>query len=99
MRREKDVIAKAESMDLARSSISSSESKVEELQNQLQSIIIQKNETEIKMEEAMQDSGWVLLHRITTFLLVLTLYSDTDSVDFRQKRCQRRVPGNGVCFD
>ncbi|KAH6829801.1 histone mono-ubiquitination 2 [Perilla frutescens var. hirtella] len=57
MRREKDLIAKAESMDLARSAIGSSESKVEELQNQLQSIVIVKNEMEIKMEEAMQDSG------------------------------------------
>lgn len=57
MRREKDLIAKAESMDLARSAIGSSESKVEELQNQLQSIVIVKNELEIKMEEAVQDSG------------------------------------------
>ncbi|XP_057785578.1 E3 ubiquitin-protein ligase BRE1-like 2 [Salvia miltiorrhiza] len=57
MRREKDLISKGESMDLARSAIGSSESKVEELQNQLQSIVFQKNETEIKMEEALQDSG------------------------------------------
>lgn len=57
MRREKDLIAKAESMGLARCAIGSSESKVEELQNQLQSIAIVKNELEIKMEEALQDSG------------------------------------------
>lgn len=83
MRREKDLIAKAESMDLARNAIGSSESKVEELQNQLQSIIIQKNETEIKMEEAMQDLGWVLLQRNPTTTLVFTLYSYTVRVLFR----------------
>ncbi|KAL8529090.1 hypothetical protein ACS0TY_006526 [Phlomoides rotata] len=57
MRREKDLIAKVESIDSARNAIDSSESKVEELQNQLQSIIIGKNEMEMKMEEAMQDTG------------------------------------------
>lgn len=57
MRREKDLIAKVESIDAARNAIDSSESKVEELQNQLQSIIIEKNEMEMKMEEAMQDAG------------------------------------------
>ncbi|KAL3828891.1 hypothetical protein ACJIZ3_017693 [Penstemon smallii] len=57
MRREKDLIAKAESLDAARNAIDSSESKVEELQNQLQTCVIEKNELEIKMEETMQDSG------------------------------------------
>ncbi|KAI3450877.1 hypothetical protein Pfo_007542 [Paulownia fortunei] len=57
MRREKDLIVKAESIDAARNAIDSSESKVEELQNQLQMCVIEKNEMEIKMEEAMQDSG------------------------------------------
>ncbi|KAK6163732.1 hypothetical protein DH2020_000596 [Rehmannia glutinosa] len=57
MRREKDLIAKTESIDAARNGIDSSDSKVEELQNQLQTCVIEKNEMEIKMEEAMQDSG------------------------------------------
>lgn len=51
------MIGKTESTDAARYKIGSSESKVEELQNQLQKCIIDKNEMEIKMEEAMQDSG------------------------------------------
>lgn len=51
------MIAKVESIDAARNAIDSSESKFEELQNQLQSIIIEKNEMEMKMEEAVQDTG------------------------------------------
>ncbi|KAG6433183.1 hypothetical protein SASPL_104791 [Salvia splendens] len=57
MRREKDLVYKGESMDSARSAIGGSESKVEELQNQLQSIVTQKNDMEIKMEETLQNSG------------------------------------------
>ncbi|KAL0436140.1 UNVERIFIED_CONTAM: E3 ubiquitin-protein ligase BRE1-like 2 [Sesamum radiatum] len=57
MRREKELIVKAESLDAARNSTDSSESKVEELQNQLQMCVIEKNEMEIKLEETMQDSG------------------------------------------
>ncbi|KAL0389841.1 UNVERIFIED_CONTAM: E3 ubiquitin-protein ligase BRE1-like 2 [Sesamum calycinum] len=57
MRREKELIVKAESLEAARNSTDSSESKVEELQNQLQMCVIEKNEMEIKLEEAMQDSG------------------------------------------
>ncbi|KAK6141284.1 hypothetical protein DH2020_024968 [Rehmannia glutinosa] len=57
IRREKDLIAKTESIDAARNAIDSSDSKVKELQNQLQTCVIEKNEMEIKMEEAMQDSG------------------------------------------
>lgn len=71
MRREKDLIYKGESMDSARSAIGCSESKVEELQNQLQSIVTQKNEMELKMEEALQDSGWVLLLKILLMSLCL----------------------------
>lgn len=57
MRREKDLIVKTESIDTARTAIDSSEAKVEELQNQLQMCVIEKNEMEIKLEEALQDSG------------------------------------------
>ncbi|KAL3615914.1 hypothetical protein CASFOL_040208 [Castilleja foliolosa] len=57
MRREKELIVKTESIDAARNTIDNSKSKVEELQNQLERCVIEKNEMEIKMEEAMQDSG------------------------------------------
>lgn len=57
MRREKELIAKIDLLDTARISIVSSESKVEELQKQLQMCVIEKNELETKMEETMQDSG------------------------------------------
>ncbi|KAL0369390.1 UNVERIFIED_CONTAM: hypothetical protein Sangu_0257100 [Sesamum angustifolium] len=56
-KRKKKLIVKAESLEAARNSTDSSESKVEELQNQLQMCVIEKNEMEIKLEEAMQDSG------------------------------------------
>lgn len=57
MRREKELILKADSLDAVRNAIDISETKVEELQNQLQKCVIEKNEMEMKMEEDMQDSG------------------------------------------
>ncbi|XP_050217975.1 E3 ubiquitin-protein ligase BRE1-like 2 isoform X2 [Mercurialis annua] len=57
VRREKEVGAKVESADAARNAIDTSESRIEELELQLQKCIIEKNDLEIKMEEAMQDSG------------------------------------------
>ncbi|XP_015581901.2 E3 ubiquitin-protein ligase BRE1-like 2 isoform X1 [Ricinus communis] len=57
VRREKEVNAKVESVDAARNTIDTSESRIEELELQLQKCIIEKNDLEVKMEEAMQDSG------------------------------------------
>lgn len=57
MRREKDLNAKLESVDAARSSIDNSGSRIEELEHQLQKILVEKNDVEIEMEEAVQDSG------------------------------------------
>ncbi|KAL7116262.1 hypothetical protein ACP275_04G231700 [Erythranthe tilingii] len=57
VRREKDLIAKTESLEAARAAIYISEAKVEELKNQLQTCVIEKNEMEMKMEESLQDSG------------------------------------------
>lgn len=48
---------KAESVDAARKIISDSESKIEELEHQLERYIIENNELAVKMEEAIQDSG------------------------------------------
>ncbi|KAL5563481.1 hypothetical protein UlMin_033228 [Ulmus minor] len=57
LRKEKELIAKLESADAARNSIDNADSRVEELELQLQKCIIEKNELEIKAEEAIQDSG------------------------------------------
>ncbi|KAL2557128.1 E3 ubiquitin-protein ligase [Forsythia ovata] len=57
IRREKELNVKAESVDAARDKLDKSESKIEELEHQLQKCVIEKNEMEIKMEEAIQDSG------------------------------------------
>ncbi|XP_073272670.1 E3 ubiquitin-protein ligase BRE1-like 2 isoform X4 [Primulina huaijiensis] len=57
MRREKELILKADSLDAVRNAINISQTKVEELQNQLQKCVIEKNEMEMKREEDMQDSG------------------------------------------
>ncbi|CAI9774463.1 unnamed protein product [Fraxinus pennsylvanica] len=57
IRREKELNIKAESVDAARDKLDKSESKIEELEHQLQKCVIEKNEVEIKMEEALQDSG------------------------------------------
>lgn len=57
MRREKEVNVKLESADAVRNAIDNAESRIEELELQLQKYINEKNELEIKMEEAVQDAG------------------------------------------
>ncbi|KAL6567112.1 hypothetical protein OROMI_015516 [Orobanche minor] len=57
MRREKDLIVKTESIDAMRKAIHNSDSNVRELQNQLERCVVERNEMEIKLEEAVQDSG------------------------------------------
>ncbi|CAI0420313.1 unnamed protein product [Linum tenue] len=57
VRREKEVSIKLESADFARNSIASDNSGIEELEAQLQKCKIEKNDLEIKAEEAVQDSG------------------------------------------
>lgn len=57
IRREKELGAKADSADAARNAIIISNAKIEELELQLQKCIVERNEIEIKLEEAVQDSG------------------------------------------
>ncbi|PON65184.1 Cdk-activating kinase assembly factor [Parasponia andersonii] len=57
VRREKELNAKVESADVARNAIDNADSRTEELELQLQKCIIEKNDLEVKMEEAIQDSG------------------------------------------
>lgn len=57
MRREKDLVAKLESVEVARSSVDNNCSRIEELEHQLQKILVEKNDLEIEMEEAVQDSS------------------------------------------
>ncbi|MCL7037749.1 hypothetical protein MKW94_014468, partial [Papaver nudicaule] len=57
LRREKELSAKAESADGARTAVCKSETKIEELQIQLQKCIVERNDIEMKLEEAEQDSG------------------------------------------
>lgn len=66
IRREKELNAKVESADVARNSIDNAESRIEELELQLQKCITEKNDLEIKMEEAAQDSG-----EIANLLIIL----------------------------
>ncbi|CAA6664692.1 unnamed protein product [Spirodela intermedia] len=57
IRREKELGAKADSADAARNAIIISNAKIEELELQLHKCILERNEIEIKLEEAVQDSG------------------------------------------
>lgn len=57
MRKEKEILLKTESVETARKMVDNSQSRIEELEYQLQKAIAEKNEVEIKVEEAMQDSG------------------------------------------
>lgn len=61
MRREKELNAKSELADAARSVIEN-DSKIEELELQLQKCLIEKNDLEVKMKEALQDSGETVCH-------------------------------------
>nr|XP_016459530.1 PREDICTED: E3 ubiquitin-protein ligase BRE1-like 2 isoform X2 [Nicotiana tabacum] len=57
VRREKELLVKAEAVDSARKAVDNSESRIEELEHRMHRCIIEKNELEIKMEEAIQDAG------------------------------------------
>ncbi|KAB2616974.1 E3 ubiquitin-protein ligase BRE1-like 2 [Pyrus ussuriensis x Pyrus communis] len=57
VRREKELNFKLESVDAVRNAIDNSDSRIEELELQLQKCVIEKNGFEINMEEAVQDSG------------------------------------------
>ncbi|XP_021277938.1 E3 ubiquitin-protein ligase BRE1-like 2 isoform X1 [Herrania umbratica] len=57
MRREKELNLKAESADAARNIIDNADSRIEELELQLQKCVMERNDLEIKMEEAIQDAG------------------------------------------
>ena len=57
MKRENELNAKGEAADVARNAVSTSNAKVEEMELQLQKCIIERNEIEVKLEEAIQDSG------------------------------------------
>lgn len=57
MRKEKEIVLKAESVETARKMVDNSQLKIEELEHQLQKAMVEKNEVELKVEEAMQDSG------------------------------------------
>ncbi|XWS73440.1 hypothetical protein CRYUN_Cryun02cG0129000 [Craigia yunnanensis] len=54
---EKELNIKAESADVARNTIDNADSRVEELELELQKCFIERNDLEIKMEEAIQDAG------------------------------------------
>ncbi|PKI34721.1 hypothetical protein CRG98_044899 [Punica granatum] len=57
IRREKELYAKLESADVARNAIDNVETRIADLELQLQKSIAEKNDLEIKMEESLQDSG------------------------------------------
>ncbi|XP_004294975.1 PREDICTED: E3 ubiquitin-protein ligase BRE1-like 2 [Fragaria vesca subsp. vesca] len=56
MRREKELYLKAESAEAVRT-MNENDSRIEELELQLQKCVIEKNDLEISMEEAVQNSG------------------------------------------
>lgn len=61
IRKEKELSIKIESIDALRNHpIDNVDSTIENLEHQLQQCINENNELEIKMEEAVQDSGKVL---------------------------------------
>ncbi|KAF6149358.1 hypothetical protein GIB67_016896 [Kingdonia uniflora] len=86
-RREKELSLKAESADAARSFISNSEARIEELKIQLQKCIMEKNDLEIKVEEAEQDLG---RKDIKTEFRVMSsaLTKEMDMMEAQLSRCK-----------
>ncbi|CAI9106784.1 OLC1v1006003C1 [Oldenlandia corymbosa var. corymbosa] len=56
-RKEKELTMKIESAEALRKVVENSETKIDELEIQLQKSVLEKNELEINLEEALQDSG------------------------------------------
>uniref|UniRef100_A0A0A8Y3B1 E3 ubiquitin protein ligase n=1 Tax=Arundo donax TaxID=35708 RepID=A0A0A8Y3B1_ARUDO len=57
MQKEKEICAKAESVDNIKLTIATYKTKIEELEHQIQIFMAEKNDLEIKVEETLQDSG------------------------------------------
>ncbi|KAG8092228.1 hypothetical protein GUJ93_ZPchr0012g19682 [Zizania palustris] len=57
MQKEKEMLAKAESVDSIKQSITTYKAKIEDLEHEIQKLMVEKNDLEIKIEEALQDSG------------------------------------------
>jgi hypothetical protein len=57
MQKENEICAKSESIDNIILNITTYESKIEELERQIQIFMSEKKDLEIKVEEAVQDSG------------------------------------------
>lgn len=57
LRREKELSMKVESADAVRSAVGDAEVRIEDLKLQLQKCILERNDLEVKLEEAEQDSG------------------------------------------
>lgn len=62
IKREKELHSKIESADVARHVVDNTDSRIEELELQLQKCIVEKNDAEIIMEEAVQDTGKLSLN-------------------------------------
>ena len=69
MRRDKELNAKIESADAARNAVDNVDSRIEELELQLQKYMAEKNDLEVKMEEAIQDSGKIAYHLMVAFVM------------------------------
>ncbi|KAL6878521.1 hypothetical protein ACP4OV_012691 [Aristida adscensionis] len=57
VQKEKQICAKAESIDNINQTITTYETKIENLEHQIQIFMAEKNDLEIKVEETLQDSG------------------------------------------
>ncbi|KAL0925763.1 hypothetical protein M5K25_004133 [Dendrobium thyrsiflorum] len=56
LKKDRELSAKVHSFDVVKSSISSYEAKIEELELQIQKLIAERNKLEMKLEETLQDS-------------------------------------------
>ena len=84
MKWEKELNSKLESADTARLTVDNSDCRIEELELQLQKCTVEKNDIEIEMEEAIQDTGL-----ITCLLLSIKKRQTCDIIVFNDVTCFR----------
>eukprot|EP01018_Ginkgo_biloba_P005014 Gb_28646 [translate_table: standard] len=87
LRREKEMNLKVESSDAARRAAAIADARIADLESKLQECIAERNEFEIRLEEALQESGRKDI--ITEFkVMVSTLHKEMGMMQAQLNRCK-----------
>ncbi|KAG9459862.1 hypothetical protein H6P81_004370 [Aristolochia fimbriata] len=90
LRREKELSLKAESADASKNSLAESEARIRDLEVQLQKCMTDKNDLEIKMEEAEQDVGRKDI-KAEFRVMASALSKEMEMMETQLNRCKERA--------